>query len=56
MTAEEFYQNFTDALKYIGADWGEKEAVEVWLEDGKFWLHYCGREARFPVTELGAVK
>jgi hypothetical protein len=36
MNAADFYENFKDALKYLGVDWGEMDQVVVNIVDGKF--------------------
>lgn len=53
MNAEEFYQEFKDALDFLGVGFHGKDEVEVWLTDGKFCLALAGKEARvsLPTTE-----
>lgn len=53
MNAEEFYEEFKDALDFLGAGFHGKDQVEVWLDDGKFCLALAGKEARLslPITD-----
>lgn len=46
MNADEFYEDFKDALKYLGLSWGQKDLAKVWFEGGSFCLTYGGRETR----------
>jgi hypothetical protein len=54
MNAEQFYEDFKAALNFLGVAWGDKDAVEVRLDEGQFCLAHCGKEARLslPVTGL----
>jgi hypothetical protein len=54
MNAEEFYEEFKTALDFLGAGWGNKDAVKVWLDNGRLCLAYGGKEARLslPITAL----
>ena len=36
MTADDFYEHFKDALKYLGVDWGSMDEVVVTIVGGKF--------------------
>ena len=54
MNADEFYEDFKDALKYLGLSWGQKDLAQVWLEGGSFCLAYGGRETRVRLPCLAA--
>ena len=36
MNADDFYEYFKDALKYLGVDWGSMDEVVVDIVDSKF--------------------
>ena len=36
MTADDFYEHFKDALKYLGLDWGQMDEAVVTIVGGKF--------------------
>lgn len=38
--ADDFYEAFKDALKWLGPGWSEKEKVTVSIHDGKFVMTY----------------
>lgn len=46
MNADDFYEDFKDALKYLGLAWGDKHLAQVRLTAGAFCLSYGGRETR----------
>lgn len=46
MNADDFYQDFKDALEYLGLPWGQKQQALVWLDGEAFCLAYGGRETR----------
>jgi len=43
MNADDFYEHFKDALKYLGLDWGELDQAIVSIVDGKFIMTTAGR-------------
>ena len=43
MNAEDFYEHFKDALKYLGLSWGEMDQAVVSLVDGKFTMIAKGK-------------
>lgn len=45
LNAEDFYQEFLDALRYLGIRWGFKQAVTVELSEGKLILRFEKRTA-----------
>lgn len=47
MNGEEFYQNFKEALAFLGLDWGDKNEMTVKIEDGKIWFTHGDRSAGF---------
>lgn len=50
MDGEEFYQEFKNALDYLGVSWGEKEKVQVWVADGLLWLRHGPRTVRLEIN------
>jgi hypothetical protein len=52
MTADEFYNEFKDALKYLGVTWGDKHLVEVSTDGKEFTLKCAGRKISFGMEEL----
>lgn len=44
MNADEFYEDFKDALKYLGLSWGQKDLAQVCFDGGSFCLSYGGRK------------
>ena len=43
MNAEDFYEHFKDALKYLGLSWGEMDQAVVRIIDGKFTVTTAGK-------------
>jgi hypothetical protein len=43
MNAEDFYEHFKDALKYLGLDWSQMDQAVVSLVDGKFTMIAAGK-------------
>lgn len=54
MNAEEFYEEFKEAIKFLGVNWGEKEKIFVSLETkeevSSFVMSFGGRSAMFECT------
>jgi len=50
VNADDFYEEFKAALKYLDVPWGEKERVTVAVVHGDRFLMVCdGRDVSFPV-------
>jgi len=43
MNAEEFYEHFKEALKYLELDWSEMDQAVVSFVDGKFTMIAAGK-------------
>ena len=43
MNAEDFYEHFKDALKYLGLTWGEMDQAVVQIINGKFTVTAAGK-------------
>ena len=50
MNAEDFYEEFKQALKFLDVPWGEKELVTVDVRYGRFVMAYDGRDVSFKVS------
>lgn len=44
MNAENFYEEFKEALRYLGVSWGNKHLIEVEIKKGKFVMRYGMKE------------
>jgi hypothetical protein len=47
MNAEDFYEQFKEALKFLGVPWGEKEKVTVTIFDKSIRFAYLNKECGF---------
>lgn len=49
MNAEQFYEEFKDALNYLGPGFKWKEQVIIQCKDGRIIMTFDGKEASFTV-------
>lgn len=49
MNAEQFYERFKEAIKFIGYSWGEKEEIEIFIESEHLCLKSNGTKVSIPV-------
>lgn len=52
MNADDFYEHFKDALKYLGVGWGEMDQVVVTIVDGKFEMSTANKSCAIQIGEL----
>lgn len=43
MNAEDFYEEFKNALNFLGLGWSQKHLAKVFIKDGAFWMCYGSR-------------
>ena len=43
MSAEHFYEEFKNALDFLGVKWGYKEKVCTWVDGDQFHMSYDGK-------------
>ena len=52
MLASDFYEEFKDALKYLGLKWGEMDLAQVSVINDKFIMSYGTKVVVFGVKGL----
>ena len=52
MNAENFYEEFKEALKYLGVGWGNKNLIEVKIKKDKLVMKYGGKEVHIKIKEV----
>lgn len=43
MNGEQFYEEFKNALKYLGLGWGDASAMTVYIHEQDLYFSYGGR-------------
>lgn len=51
MNAASFYEEFKDAIRFLGLGWGQMGSIEMWIEGSCVVMAYGGREVKFPLPE-----
>lgn len=50
----DFYEEFKDALRYVGLSWNQKDLAEVKIEGDQVCVTYYGRQARIKLSVIKA--
>lgn len=55
MRADEFYDEFKAALRFVNLAWGDKDQAMVWIDGDKLCVGHGGREARIELHKVATL-